>query len=90
MKRRKYHFSILIRLPLRGNDRYDQQILTNSSQPVIWAIGPVNSKGEVSYHSKRVRGDLKLDFGRIPQWNCPLAGKKATVGRIGIWRLDQV
>lgn len=69
------------RLPLRGNDRFDQQILTNDTQSVIWAIGPVNSKGEVSYHSKRIRGDLKLDFGRIPQWNCPLAGQKGRKGQ---------
>ena len=65
---------------MRGNDRFDQQILTNDTQSVIWAIGPVNSKGEVSYHSKRIRGDLKLDFGRIPQWNCPLAGQKGRKG----------
>ena len=66
---------------MRGNDRFDQQILTNDTQSVIWAIGPVNSKGEVSYHSKRIRGDLKLDFGRIPQWNCPLAGQKGRKGQ---------
>lgn len=63
------------RQPLTGKDRYDQTIFTNGSQPVIWAIGPVNSKGEVSYHQKRLRGDLFFDFGRIPQWNCPIAGK---------------
>ena len=34
-------------------------------------------QGEVSYHSKRVRESaLLFDFGRIPQWNCPIAGKK--------------
>ena len=33
------------------------------------------SKGEVSYHQKRLRGDEFFDFGRIPQWNCPIAGK---------------
>ena len=35
-------------------------------------------QGEVSYHQKRLRGDLFFDFGRIPQWNCPIAGKPAT------------
>jgi hypothetical protein len=31
----------------------------------------------VSYHSKRVReNSLQFDFGRNPQWNCPIAGKK--------------
>ena len=34
-------------------------------------------QGEVSYHQKRLRGDLFFDFGRIPQWNCPIAGKPA-------------
>ena len=34
-------------------------------------------KGEVSYHQKRIRDDLFVDFGRIPQWNCPIAGKPA-------------
>ena len=32
------------------------------------------SQGEVSYHQKRLRGDEFFDFGRIPQWNCPIAG----------------
>ena len=32
------------RQPLRGNDKFDQTIYTNQSQPIIWAIGPVNSK----------------------------------------------
>jgi len=63
------------RQPLNAKDRYDTKIQTNGSQPVIWAIGPVNSKGEVSYHQKRLFGDLYFDFGRIPQWNCPIAGK---------------
>lgn len=65
------------RQPLRAKDRYDTTIYTNGSQPVIWAVGPVNSKGEVSYHQKRLFGDLYFDFGRIPQWNCPIAGKPA-------------
>ena len=33
------------------------------------------TQGEVSYHSKRIREGLSLEFGRIPQWNCPIAGK---------------
>ena len=32
-------------------------------------------QGEVSYHSKRTSGDLFFEFGRVPQWNCPIAGK---------------
>jgi len=65
------------RQPLLAKDRYDTSIYTNGSQPVIWAVGPINSKGEVSYHQKRLFGDLFFDFGRIPQWNCPIAGKPA-------------
>ena len=38
------------------------------------------NKGEVSYHAKRIPRDLKLDFGRLPQWNCPIAGKKKKGG----------
>lgn len=68
---------LTFRQPLAAKDRYDTQIYTNESQPIIWAVGPVNSKGEVSYHQKRLRGDEFFDFGRIPQWNCPIAGKPA-------------
>ena len=48
--------------------------------PVSLAIATF--QGEVSYHSKRVRESaLLFDFGRIPQWNCPIAGKKQTKGK---------
>ena len=40
-------------------------------------ISVISAQGEVSYHQKRLRGDLFFDFGRIPQWNCPIAGKPA-------------
>ena len=40
----------------------------------------IKNKGEVSYHAKRIPRDLKLDFGRLPQWNCPIAGKKKKGG----------
>ena len=36
----------------------------------------VRTQGEVSYHQKHVEGDLFFDFGRIPRWNCPVAGKQ--------------
>jgi hypothetical protein len=36
---------------LKAQDELDIDILTNGTQPVIWAIGPLNSKNEVSYHS---------------------------------------
>ena len=57
------------------DDQYDTAIRTNGSQAVIWAMGPINNKGEVSYHSKRINNNMLLDFGRIPQWNCPIAGE---------------
>jgi hypothetical protein len=37
--------------PLKAQDELDIDILTNGTQLVIWAIGPLNSKNEVSYHS---------------------------------------
>lgn len=37
--------------PLRAHDELDLPIFTNGSQAVIWAIGPLNSLQEVSYHS---------------------------------------
>jgi len=65
------------RQPLKARDRFDTTIETNTSQAIIWAVGPVNSKGEVSYHKSRLRGDFLFDFGRTPTWNCPIAGKPA-------------
>ena len=32
-------------------------------------------QGEVSYHHKRISNEIQLEFGRIPQWNCPIAGQ---------------
>nr|CAD7199096.1 unnamed protein product [Timema douglasi] len=66
--------------PLGAQDELDRAVLTNGSQPVIWAVGPLNSRNEVSYHSITskvtkvllVPGDLLLEFGRTPRWNCPL------------------
>ena len=39
---------LTFRQPLLAGDRFDKPILTNTSQPVIWAIGPVNSKVNLS------------------------------------------
>ncbi|XP_023944078.2 protein Skeletor, isoforms B/C isoform X4 [Bicyclus anynana] len=58
--------------PLRGSDRLDLAVLTNASQPVIWAIGPLNSKTQVSYHQYFTKGDKFIEFGRPPLWNCPM------------------
>nr|CAD7455034.1 unnamed protein product [Timema tahoe] len=58
--------------PLVSQDELDRTVLTNGSQAVIWAVGPLNSRNEVSYHSITSKGDLLLEFGRTPKWNCPL------------------
>ncbi|KAE8752192.1 Skeletor [Frankliniella occidentalis] len=58
--------------PLAARDSLDKPVLTNGSQPVIWAVGPLNQRQEVSYHSLANRDDIFLEFGRAPRWNCPL------------------
>ncbi|KAK9294617.1 hypothetical protein QLX08_010840 [Tetragonisca angustula] len=58
--------------PLKTNDELDHQILTNGSQAIIWAIGPLNERQEVSFHSDYLRTDRLIDFGRPPVWNCPV------------------
>ena len=35
---------------LKAADELDRTVLTNTSQAIIWAIGPLNSRNEVSYH----------------------------------------
>lgn len=57
---------------LKPADELDQQILTNRSQAIIWAIGPLNQRDEVSFHSKYTKGDRFIDFGRTAKWNCPM------------------
>lgn len=37
----------------------------------MWAIGPLNERNEVSYHSAHSYGDRYIDFARSPTWNCP-------------------
>lgn len=58
--------------PLKANDEFDKPIYTNRSQPIIWAIGPLNQRNEVSFHSSYTKGDKFLDFGRTAKWNCPM------------------
>lgn len=59
--------------PLKATDRYDLPITANTSQAIVWAIGPLNQRLEVSYHSLYTKGDRFIQFGREPQWNCPLS-----------------
>ncbi|XP_043788690.1 protein Skeletor, isoforms B/C [Apis laboriosa] len=58
--------------PLKTNDELDHQILTNRSQPIIWAVGPLNERQEVSFHSDYLKTDRFIDFGRPSIWNCPV------------------
>ncbi|KAF4521057.1 hypothetical protein B566_EDAN008129 [Ephemera danica] len=59
--------------PLRAKDHFDRPIFSNGTrQAIIWAVGPLNSRNEVSYHSAATRGNILFDFGRSPEWNCPL------------------
>lgn len=57
--------------PLKAQDEQDKSIITNGTQAVIWAVGPLSSDNEPTYHKLRNKGDLLIDFGRSPFWNCP-------------------
>ncbi|XP_028176404.1 protein Skeletor, isoforms D/E-like isoform X4 [Ostrinia furnacalis] len=57
---------------LRAADELDRAVLTNASQPIVWALGPLNSRNEVSYHHHFTKGDKFIEFGRPPVWNCPM------------------
>lgn len=37
--------------PLRAADDLDKAVKTDKPQPIVWAVGPLNSRQEVSYHS---------------------------------------
>lgn len=58
--------------PLKASDELDRQIRTNGSQAIIWAIGPLNERREVSFHSHYLKTDKFIEFGRPPAWNCPM------------------
>ncbi|XP_055715595.1 protein Skeletor, isoforms B/C [Phlebotomus papatasi] len=57
--------------PLKASDSLDLPIFTNGSQAIVWAIGPLNQRYEVSFHSQYTKGNRLIDFGRQPIWNCP-------------------
>ncbi|RZF39223.1 hypothetical protein LSTR_LSTR010317 [Laodelphax striatellus] len=69
--------------PLKAHDAFDKPIYTNRSQAVIWAVGPLNSKQEVSYHSITSKATVFLDFGRQPLWNCPIPEQDAALAMTG-------
>lgn len=58
--------------PLKAADPYDLSIFTNQTQAIVWAIGPLNQRFEVSYHSQFLKKNKLIDFGRQPFWNCPI------------------
>lgn len=58
--------------PLKASDELDRPIVTNGSQAIIWAIGPLNERQEVSFHSIYLKNDKFIEFGRPPAWNCPM------------------
>ncbi|XP_048506172.1 protein Skeletor, isoforms B/C isoform X1 [Athalia rosae] len=58
--------------PLKASDELDVSITTNGSQAIIWAIGPLNERKEVSFHSEYLKKDQFIEFGRPPRWNCPM------------------
>lgn len=58
--------------PLKAADAYDQSIFVNGTQAILWAIGPLNQRFEVSYHTQFLKKTKLIDFGRQPFWNCPI------------------
>ncbi|XP_018392521.1 PREDICTED: protein Skeletor, isoforms D/E-like isoform X1 [Cyphomyrmex costatus] len=66
--------------PLKASDELDQKILTNGSQAIIWAIGPLNDRQEVSFHSHYLKTDRFIEFGRPPAWNCPMPDQEPSHG----------
>lgn len=58
--------------PLKASDELDRQVLTNRSQAIIWAVGPLNERQEVSFHSDYLKTDRFIEFGRPPAWHCPI------------------
>ncbi|XP_077271953.1 DM13 and DOMON_DOH domain-containing protein skeletor isoform X4 [Temnothorax americanus] len=63
--------------PLKASDELDLSILTNRSQAIIWAIGPLNERQEVSFHSHYLKTDRFIEFGRPPAWNCPMPDQES-------------
>lgn len=59
--------------PLRATDEFDLPIIANTSQAIAWAIGPLNQRLEVSYHTLYSKSTKLIQFGREPKWNCPLS-----------------
>lgn len=64
--------TITVRRPQAAQDEtYDQHIYSDGPQAMMWAVGPINNRNEVSYHRLRTNGNIFIDFARPPKWNCP-------------------
>lgn len=44
--------------PLKAQDSQDKSIITNGTQAVIWAVGPLGSNNEPTYHKLRNKGKI--------------------------------
>lgn len=64
---------------LKASDSLDLPILTNKTQAIVWAIGPLNERKETSFHSKYTKGDQFIDFGRQSKWNCPIPDEEKVI-----------
>ncbi|GFS53768.1 cytochrome b561, DM13 and DOMON domain-containing protein At5g54830 [Nephila pilipes] len=63
---------ITFKRPLKAEDKlYDQNIYTDGPQAVLWAVGSIQDGNLAGPPTLRTRGNLLLDFGRDPNWNCP-------------------
>jgi hypothetical protein len=70
---------------LKAQDELDIDIVTNATQPVIWAIGPLNSRNEASYHSLVNKSALinhpsslcKVGLQNPPEYNSYLSSEKS-------------
>ncbi|CAN7999777.1 unnamed protein product, partial [Ixodes pacificus] len=72
-----YHMVTFKRAQAAQDPAYDQHIYSDGPQAVMWAVGPINDRADASYHSLRSQGDVFLDFGRQPAWNCPSPDEEA-------------
>ncbi|GFY48301.1 cytochrome b561, DM13 and DOMON domain-containing protein At5g54830 [Trichonephila inaurata madagascariensis] len=72
---------------LKAEDKlHDQNIYTDGPQAVLWAVGSLENGNLAGSPRLRTRGNLLLDFGRDPNWNCPLL--KAELGSTIISKQD--
>ncbi|CAG0891716.1 unnamed protein product [Cyprideis torosa] len=65
--------------PLVASDDFDKSIEPTRNQSVVWAVGRIDDEGTVSYHNDLRNSDpLLIQFGRSPEWNCPVPEEKGS------------